>query len=57
MGSTVIHPVESRHEFIEWADVNLSDTSISVLWQAFNCTPNGSARDAIRKELVSRKEF
>lgn len=57
MGRTVVRTVKVHHEVIEWADINLSATPTGILWQAFNCTPTGDARIAIRSELVNRGEL
>jgi hypothetical protein len=57
MGGSVVNYVKSAPDIIEWADVNLSHTNSDILWQAFNCSPVGSARTAIRKELSNRGEF
>ena len=57
MGRTVIHYVKTSPDVIDWTDVNLSATNSGILWQAFNCSPNGAAHDAIRKELANRGEF
>lgn len=57
MGSTVVRTVKRHNDVIDWADVNLSATPVDILWQAFNCTPSGDARNAIRRELSNRGEF
>lgn len=57
MGRTVIRTVKPHNDVIDWADVNLSATPTGILWQAFNCTPSGDARTAIRRELSNRGEF
>lgn len=57
MGASVVHYVESRHEVIEWAGINLSATPSNVLWSAYYCTTPGDARAAIIAELAKRKEF
>lgn len=57
MGGSVVNYVQPHHYVIEWADVNLSNTSADILWQTFNCSPNGDAKTAIRKELINRGEF
>jgi hypothetical protein len=57
MGGSVVNFVKPHSEVISWADVNLSNTSADILWQAFNCSPNGDAKAAIRKELTNRGEF
>jgi hypothetical protein len=57
MGASVVNYVKSHSDVIDWAEVNLSSTPSEILWQAFNCTPTGDAKIAIRKELSNRKEF
>jgi hypothetical protein len=57
MGGSVVNYPQPHNEVIDWADVSLSNTSSDILWQAFNCAPNGDAKSAIRKELINRGEF